>query len=102
MTEGIHDTLLDGIALFTAGVVVYAAGARHNMFEATILFRPFSDCVSATDSAPSIRIDRHQVNFAAVMGCGMVKHVIGRTFDISRRALCRKKSIMPTAHIRLI
>lgn len=73
MTEGIHDTLLDGIAFVHGwGCGFAAAGARHNMFGGDntfpALFRAVFPDLPMIQRHPNPCIDRHQANFAAVHG----------------------------------
>jgi hypothetical protein len=73
MTEGIHDTLLNGISYVHGWGCGYAsAGARHNMFGGVgafpALFRTTFPELPMTQRHPNPTLDRHQANYAAVHG----------------------------------
>ena len=97
MTEGIHDTLLNGISYVHGWGCGYAsAGALHNMFGGTgafpAIFRATFPELPMTQRHPNPVLDRHQANYAAVHG---IRHELETRYQADVRYLTTGK--MPEA-----
>jgi hypothetical protein len=93
MTEGIHDTLLNGISYVHGWGCGYAsAGARHNMFGGAgafpALFRATFPELPMTQRHPNPTLDRHQANYAAVHG---LRHELESRYQADVRYLSTGK-----------